>query len=101
MEKRAISSPHARQQRRSEGHTEKLILILVESSVWIDFLSPSPSSKGAELRQMIAEATREEISSSYVKRVKQLLIRGARAAVPALWHLETSAVASKPANGMA
>jgi len=31
-------------------------LILVDSSVWIDFLSPSPSFAGAELRRMIADA---------------------------------------------
>jgi predicted nucleic acid-binding protein len=31
-------------------------LILVDSSVWIDFLSSSPSPAGAELRRMIADA---------------------------------------------
>jgi predicted nucleic acid-binding protein len=31
-------------------------LILVDSSVWIDFLSSTPGRAGAELRRMIAEA---------------------------------------------
>lgn len=31
-------------------------MILVDSSVWIDFFSASPSSAGAELRRMIADA---------------------------------------------
>jgi predicted nucleic acid-binding protein len=31
-------------------------LILVDSSVWIDFLSSSPSPAGAELRRMIADS---------------------------------------------
>jgi len=31
-------------------------LILVDSSVWIDFLGSSPSPAGAELRRMIADA---------------------------------------------
>ena len=31
-------------------------MILVDSSVWIDFLSSSPSPAGAELRRMIADA---------------------------------------------
>ena len=41
---------------RSQSHAEKPGLILVDSSVWIDFLSASPSSAGAELRRMIADA---------------------------------------------
>jgi predicted nucleic acid-binding protein len=31
-------------------------VILVDSSVWVDFFSPSPGRAGAELRRMIQEA---------------------------------------------
>jgi len=31
-------------------------LILVDSSVWIDFLGSAPSAAGTELRRMIADA---------------------------------------------
>jgi len=40
----------------SQSLAEKPGLILADSSVWIDFLSSSPSSTGAELRRMIADA---------------------------------------------
>jgi hypothetical protein len=42
--------------RRSQIHAEKSRLILVDRSVWIDFLSSSPSPAGAELRRMIGDA---------------------------------------------
>ena len=32
----------------------------------------------------------DDLVSPYAQRVKQLLIKGARATVPALWHLEMS-----------
>jgi predicted nucleic acid-binding protein len=43
-------------ERGFQGHAEKPSLILVDSSVWIDFLGSSPTSAGAELRRMIADA---------------------------------------------
>jgi predicted nucleic acid-binding protein len=60
---------------RSEGHSEKSVLILVDSSVWIDFLSPSPSSAGAELRRMIVDAEPFALAGVVITEVLQGLKR--------------------------
>jgi predicted nucleic acid-binding protein len=41
---------------RSQSHAEKSRLLLVDSSVWIDFLGASLSPAGAELPRLIADA---------------------------------------------
>jgi predicted nucleic acid-binding protein len=50
-------------------------LILVDSSVWIDFLSSSPSAAGAELRRMIADAEPFALTGIVVTEVLQGLRR--------------------------
>jgi predicted nucleic acid-binding protein len=50
-------------------------LILVDSSVWIDFFSSSPGRAGAELRRMIAEAEPFAITGVIVAEVLQGLTR--------------------------
>jgi predicted nucleic acid-binding protein len=50
-------------------------LILVDSSVWIDFLSSSPSRAGVELRRMIAEAESFALAGVVVTEVLQGLKR--------------------------
>jgi predicted nucleic acid-binding protein len=50
-------------------------LILVDSSVWIDFLSSSPSAAGAELRRMIADAEPFGLTGIVVTEVLQGLQR--------------------------
>jgi predicted nucleic acid-binding protein len=50
-------------------------LILVDSSVWIDFLSSSPTRAGAQLRRMIAEAEPFAIAGVIVAEVLQGLTR--------------------------
>jgi predicted nucleic acid-binding protein len=50
-------------------------LILVDSSVWIDFLSSSPSGAGVELRRMIAEAEPFALTGVVVTQVLQGLKR--------------------------
>jgi predicted nucleic acid-binding protein len=50
-------------------------LILVDSSVWIDFLSSSPSRAGVELRRMIAEAEPFALAGVVVTEVLQGLKR--------------------------
>ena len=62
-------------ERGSQGHAEKPGLILVDSSVWIDFLSSSPSLAGAELRRMIAEAEPFALAGVVVTEVLQGLKR--------------------------
>jgi predicted nucleic acid-binding protein len=52
-------------------------LILVDSSVWIDFLSTSPGRAGAELHRMIAEAEPFAIAGVIVAEVLQGLTRDA------------------------
>jgi len=52
-------------------------LILVDSSVWIDFLSSSPGRAGAELRRMIAEAEPFALTGIVVTEVLQGLTRDA------------------------
>ena len=50
-------------------------MILVDSSVWIDFLSSSPSPAGAELRRMINEAETFALAGVVVTEVLQGLKR--------------------------
>jgi predicted nucleic acid-binding protein len=50
-------------------------LILVDSSVWIDFLSSSPTRAGAQLRRMIADAEPFAIAGVIVAEVLQGLTR--------------------------
>lgn len=50
-------------------------MILVDSSVWIDFLSSSPSPAGAELRRMIHEAEPFALAGVVVTEVLQGLKR--------------------------
>ena len=50
-------------------------MILVDSSVWIDFLSPSPGPAGAELRRMIADAEPFALTGIVVAEVLQGLTR--------------------------
>lgn len=50
-------------------------MILVDRSVWIDFLSSSPSSAGAELRRMIAKAEPFALAGVIVTEILQGLKR--------------------------
>ena len=50
-------------------------MILVDSSVWIDFLSSSPSSAGAELRRMIGDAEPFALTGVVVTEILQGLKR--------------------------
>ena len=50
-------------------------MILVDTSVWIDFLSSSPSPAGAELRRMIAEAEPFALAGIVVAEILQGLKR--------------------------
>jgi predicted nucleic acid-binding protein len=59
----------------SQSHAEKPGLILVDSSVWIDFLTSSPSSAGAELRRMIADAEPVALAGVIVTEILQGLKR--------------------------
>jgi predicted nucleic acid-binding protein len=53
-------------------------LILVDSSVWIDFFSSSPGRAGMELRRMIEEAEPFALTGIVVVEVLQGLTRDAR-----------------------
>ena len=50
-------------------------MILVDSSVWIDFLGSSPSAAGTELRRMIADAEPFALTGIVVTEVLQGLRR--------------------------
>ncbi len=50
-------------------------MILVESSVWIDFFSSSPGRAGAELHRMIAEAEPFAVTGVIVAEVLQGITR--------------------------
>jgi predicted nucleic acid-binding protein len=52
-------------------------LILIDTSVWIDFLSPSPGPAGAELRRMIEEGEPFALTGVVVAEVLQGLTRDA------------------------
>ena|SRR5713101_5323768 len=58
-----------------QSHAEEPGLILVDRSVWIDFLSSSPSSAGAELRRMIADAEPFALTGVVVTEILQGLKR--------------------------
>jgi predicted nucleic acid-binding protein len=53
-------------------------LILVDTSVWIDFFSSSPGRAGAELRRMIEEAEPFALTGVVVAEVLQGLTRDAK-----------------------
>ena len=48
---------------------------MVDSSVWINFFSSSPTKAGAELRRMIAEAEPFALSGIIVTEILQGLVR--------------------------
>jgi len=50
-------------------------LILIDTSVWIDFLSSSPSSAGTELRRMITDAEPFALTGIVVTEILQGLKR--------------------------
>ncbi len=50
-------------------------MILVDTSVWIDFLSSSPSPAGAELRRMVADAEPFALTGIVVTEILQGLRR--------------------------
>ena len=50
-------------------------MILVDSSVWIDFLAPFPGQGGGELKRMIAEQDRIALAGVVVTEVLQGLTR--------------------------
>ena len=52
-------------------------MILVDSSVWVDFFSPSPGRGGAELRRMIEESEPFALTGIVVAEVLQGLKRDA------------------------
>jgi predicted nucleic acid-binding protein len=54
-----------------------LRLILVDSSVWIDFFSPLPRRAGRELRRMIADAEPFALTGVVVTEILQGLTRDA------------------------
>ena len=54
-------------------------MILVDSSVWIDFFCPSPGRGGAELRRMIEESEPFALTGIVVAEVLQDLTRDAGA----------------------
>jgi predicted nucleic acid-binding protein len=54
-------------------------LILVDSSVWIDFFSSSPGPGGGELRRMIEDSEPVALTGVVVTEVLQGLTRDARA----------------------
>jgi hypothetical protein len=60
-------------ERGSQSHAEKPGLNLL--AVWIDFLSSSPSSAGAELRRMIADAEPFALAGVIVTEILQGLKR--------------------------
>jgi predicted nucleic acid-binding protein len=53
-------------------------LILVDTSVWIDFFSPSPGRGGAELRRMIEEVEPFALTGVVVTEILQGLRRDVR-----------------------
>jgi predicted nucleic acid-binding protein len=63
-------------------------LILVDTSVWIDFFSSSPGRAGAELRRLIEEAEPFALTGVVVAEVLQGLIRDASRIEQYLAHWE-------------
>lgn len=62
-------------ERGSQGHSEKPRLILVDSSVWIDFFRSTPGAGGKELRRLIAEAEPLALTGMVIAEVLQGLTR--------------------------
>ena len=62
-------------ERRFEGVAERSSLILVDSSVWVDFFSSKPGRGGAELRRMIEESEPFAMTGVVVAEVLQGLTR--------------------------
>lgn len=62
-------------ERRFEGDAQESLLILVDSSVWIDFFSAKPGRAGAALRKMIEDAEPFALTGIVVAEVLQGLIR--------------------------
>jgi predicted nucleic acid-binding protein len=62
-----------------ESFPEKSGLILVDSSVWVDFFSSSPGRGGGELRRMIEDCEPVALTGVIVTEVLQGLTRDARA----------------------
>ncbi len=60
---------------RPEGVPEKPSLILVDSSVWVDFFSSKPGRGGGELRRMIEESEPFALTGVVVAEVLQGLTR--------------------------
>jgi predicted nucleic acid-binding protein len=60
---------------RLQDGSEKSHLILVDTSVWVDFFSSSRSRAGVELRRMIADAEPFAISGVIVSEILQGLRR--------------------------
>ena len=63
-------------------------MILVDTSVWIDFFSSSPGRAGAELRRLIEEAEPFALTGVIVAEVLQGLIRDASRIEQYLAHWE-------------
>ena len=63
-------------------------MILVDTSVWIDFFSSSPGRAGAELRRLIEEAEPFALTGVVVAEVLQGLIRDASRIEQYLAHWE-------------
>ncbi len=63
-------------------------MILVDTSVWIDFFSSSPGRAGAELRRLIEEAEPFALTGVVVAEVLQGLIRDASRIERYLAHWE-------------
>jgi predicted nucleic acid-binding protein len=61
--------------RRLESHAEEPGLILVDSSVWIDFFSSTPRAAGRELRGLIAKAEPVALTGVVITEVLQGLTR--------------------------
>ncbi len=62
---------------RLRGHAEESRLILVDSSVWIDFFNSSPGRAGDELRRMITDAEPFALTGLVITEILQGLTRDA------------------------
>jgi hypothetical protein len=62
---------------QSQGCAQESRLILVDSSVWIDFFSSRPGPAGTELRRMIVADEPFALTGIVVTEVLQSLVRDA------------------------
>jgi predicted nucleic acid-binding protein len=60
---------------RPQADAPESLLILVDTSVWIDFFSPSPGPGGAELRRMIGDVEPLALAGVVVTEILQGLRR--------------------------